>query len=143
LTAGRANLCDMSNHASTNPRRWAYAARAAVVVGSGLAVGLLSSHFYTGAVEAAAKADQGRADSESVEPVVVTKIERKHVESDPIIIYKKVPVPRGTSSGSSGSGSGSSSSSGSSGSSGAGAIAPAPKPQPVAPQAPATSSRSS
>jgi hypothetical protein len=130
----------MSNHASTNPRRWAYAARATVVIGSGLAVGLLSSHFIAGAaVQAAARDNQARADSETVEPVVVTKIERKHVKSEPIIVYKKVPVAGRSSAGSGSSGSGWSSSSGKS----TGSIAPAPKPQPAAPQAPATSSRSS
>lgn len=139
----------MSTHASssaarsTNHRTIANAARSTVIVGSGLALGVLSAHFYSQAALDAASEQSGSATTaagQSVKPKVRTVVRTKHVKSDPIIVYRQVPVySGGSSSGTSVPSSGGSYSGG--GSSGGSQVAPAPSaPQPAAPKAPPAAS---
>lgn len=107
----------------------ATAARATVIIGSGLALGILTSHMYGQEALKAASNDPAAATA-AAKPKVVTVTRTKHVKSDPIIVYREVPA--GTSGGSSTYVPPSSS-----GSSGGGNTAPAPAaPKPAAPAAP-------
>ncbi len=138
----------MSTHATsatartTNHRTIANAARGTVIVGSGLALGVLSAHFYSqAALDATAKEQSAAtAAAQPVKPKVVTVVRTKHVKSDPIIVYRQVPVSSGgSSSGTSIPSSGGSYSGG--GSSGGSQVAPAPSaPQQAAPKAPPAAS---
>lgn len=117
---------------TTNPRSIATAARGTVIIGSGLALGVLSAHFY-GQAAISASDSQPQAAAKTAKPKVVTIKRTKHVKSDPIIVYRQVPA-----GGSSGSTYVPPSSSGSSSSGGGGNVAPAPaapKPAPAAPAA--------
>lgn len=109
----------------------ATAARGTVIIGSGLALGILTAHMYGQAALSATAADSPAAAAKSAKPKVVTVTRTKHVKSDPIIVYREVPagstggsyVPPSTSGGSSGGG--------------GGYTAPAPSaPKPAAPAAP-------
>lgn len=140
-----------------NPRTIAGAARGTVIVGSGLALGALSAHFFTDAVMAETAEQPAPASAAATKPKVVTVVRKKHVPSDPIIVYREVPVYDGgsgsaggydgdSSSGGSWSGSSSSGSSSSgSNSSGGGSsnVAPAPAPAPAPAKQPAASSGAS
>ncbi|MEI2718078.1 MAG: hypothetical protein V9E98_14005 [Candidatus Nanopelagicales bacterium] len=134
-----------------NPRTLATTARGAIIIGSGLALGLYSTHLLQ---EARATAEQQTSSeaARAVKPRVVTIVRTKHVPSKPIIVYRKVPVytdapSTASSSGgaSSWSGSGSSGWSGGGGSSGGSgsSTGSAPAPQPAPAQAPPAASSGS
>jgi uncharacterized membrane protein YgcG len=134
-----------------NPRTIAGAARGTVIVGSGLALGALSAHFYTDAVVAENAEQPAPVSAAATKPKVVTVVRKRHVPSDPIIVYREVPVygsgssggsfDGGSSSGGTWSGSGSSGSSSSGG--GSSNVAPAPAPAPAPAKQPAASSGAS
>ena len=144
-----------------NPRTIASAARGTVIVGSGLALGALSAHFFTDAVMAETAEQPAPASAAATKPKVVTVVSKKHVPSDPIIVYRQVPVyDSGSSGGSSGgsfdggasssggtwsgsSSSGSSSSGSNSSGGGSSNVAPAPAPAPAPAKQPAASSGAS
>ncbi|MFN8124930.1 MAG: hypothetical protein U0R64_00240 [Candidatus Nanopelagicales bacterium] len=131
-----------------NPRTIAGTARGTVIVGAGLALGALSAHFYGDAVATAA---EPVTQAGPVKPKVVTIVRKKHVKSDPIIVYRKVPVydsapATGGSTGGSWSSGGSSSGGYSSGGSSGGTtthVAPAPAPAPAPAKPPAATSGAS
>lgn len=117
---------------TTNPRSIATAARGTVIIGSGLALGVLSAHFYAQAAITAAD-NQPQEAAKAAKPKVITVKRTKHVKSDPIIVYRQVPA-----GGSSGSTYVPPTSSGGSSSGSGGNVAPAPaapKPAPAAPPA--------
>ncbi len=121
---------------TTNPRTIATTARGTVIIGSGLALGILTAHMYGQAALSAAESNSATtAAATSAKPKVVTVTRTKHVKSDPIIVYRKVPSGSGSSGSTYVPPSSTSSSGGSSG--GGGNTAPAPAaPQPAAPAAP-------
>ena len=142
-----------------NPRTIASAARGTVIVGSGLALGALSAHISTDAVVAQAAEQPVPASARAVKPKVVTVVRKKHVPSDPIIVYRQVLVYDSSSSGGSSGGydggsssggswsgsssSGSSSSGSNSSCGGSSNVAPAPAPAPAPAKQPAASSGAS
>ncbi len=161
----------ISNTHPATPRRIATGAKASVIVGAGVALGLMTAHLQSAGLTVDQSSDSdstaivAAAPTEPVKPKVVTIVKKKHVPSKPIIIYRKVPVySGGSSSGGSSSGGGSNSGSSSSGgysggssssggsysggsSSGgstnsAPASKPAPQPAPAPAPAPATSKSS-
>lgn len=69
-------------------------ASGALVVGAGASVGALSAHMSAGWTEQAAldSAAQVVADPVVPKPVVVTRIKKRHVTPDPVIIHKQVIV---------------------------------------------------
>ena len=123
---------------TTNPRSIATAARGTVIVGSGLALGILSSHLYGQAVITAT--DNQTQSARATKPKVVTINRIQHVKSDPIIVYRLAPAD-GSSDGSPyvpPAGSGSSSNSGGEN------VAPAPTaPKPAPAARPAAKSKAS
>lgn len=138
----------MLGHMAINPRSLATTGRGAIIVGSGLALGLYSSHALQEA-QATAVAESSATMAGPVKPRVVTVVRTKHVPSKPIIVYRKVPVytdapSAASSSGDSSSWSGSGSSGWSGGGGGSGgsgsSSGSAPAPQPAPAQAPPAAS---
>lgn len=124
---------------TTNPRTIASAARGTVIIGSGLALGVLSAHMYgQAALNASAQKGTANASAQSAKPKVVTIKRTKHIKSDPVVVYRQ-------NSGSTGTGytppSSGGSSTGGSYSSGSAPAPAAPKPAPA--QQPAAKSGAS
>lgn len=80
----------MSNATHARPRRIATAGRISVVVGSGLALGVLSAHVQSEAL--AKNTAQPAAAVRQAKPKVVTIVRKKHVKSDPVVVYRQAPA---------------------------------------------------
>lgn len=82
-------------------RRWtARLAAACVLLGAGASVGALTAHLESAwtqeqiqALAASSSSQPALAPVESSRPVVVRKSRIVHVPSDPVIVYRYVPVP--------------------------------------------------
>lgn len=82
-------------------RRWtARFAGACVVLGAGASVGALTAHLestwtqeQTLALAASSPSQPALAPVESSRPVIIRKTRVVHVPSDPVIVYRYVPVP--------------------------------------------------
>jgi hypothetical protein len=91
-------MVDMSRKQSVR-RGVAAVSSGAIVVGAGAAVGMVSAQMSAqwsqeAALEAAAQVAADRViDLTIPRPVVVTRIEERHVTPEPVVVHRKVYVP--------------------------------------------------
>ena len=127
-----------------NPRHMAAVARALVIIGTGLGVGLVTAHVADQSLAAATQDGQAEAEPQAPptpEPVVVKVVRNKVVTPEPVIVYRTVR-PQGTTTwGGLGSGGTGTSTSASTGGSAPAPAAPAPRFTPAPPPAPAPAAK--